>query len=147
MSQKTQGHVVTVSELMSAPVITTSAKALLGEVRAKMQSANVRHLAVTDERQHVIGVLSQRDVALATELEVAAAARRALVAGDVMRRNVYTVSVEAPAHEAAARMHEHKIGCLPVIDGNGRAIGMITATDLLAVAQRALLALPLVPVS
>ena len=55
-----------------------------------------------------------------------------------MTRTVFTVCPDAPASEAAARVLEHKVGSLPVVDEDEELVGVITETDLLRVAHQAL---------
>jgi CBS domain-containing protein len=51
-------------------------------------------------------------------------------AGDVMTRNVVTVHPNDTAECAARLMGEYNCGALPVVDDNGRLIGMVTDRDL-----------------
>jgi CBS domain-containing protein len=50
---------------------------------------------------------------------------------DVMTRDVITVSPATPIHEAARLMVEHGVSGLPVIDANGRLVGIISEGDLI----------------
>ena len=50
---------------------------------------------------------------------------------DVMTRDVITVSPEASIHMAARLMAEHEISGLPVIDGAGRLVGIVSEGDLI----------------
>jgi CBS domain-containing protein len=54
---------------------------------------------------------------------------------DVMRGNVVTVPKTATAEEAAARMLAHGISGLPVVDAEGRVVGMVTEGDFLRRAE------------
>jgi CBS domain-containing protein len=49
---------------------------------------------------------------------------------DLMSRNVATVQPQDSVEEAARLMHRHDCGALPVVQSNGRLIGMITDRDL-----------------
>jgi acetoin utilization protein AcuB len=49
---------------------------------------------------------------------------------EVMSEPAITASPEATAKEAARLMLEHKIGCLPVIEGH-TLVGIVTETDIL----------------
>jgi CBS domain-containing protein len=60
-----------------------------------------------------------------------------------MTHDPVTVRAEASAHVAAQIMLDRKIGSLPVVADDGRLIGLVTQTDFLDVARRALLSLPL----
>jgi CBS domain-containing protein len=50
---------------------------------------------------------------------------------DVMTQNVMTCCETDSASEAARIMWERDCGCVPVVDDEGRAIGMVTDRDLL----------------
>ena len=44
--------------------------------------------------------------------------------------HVDTIESAATAAEAADRMHQRAVGCLVVVDGEGRAVGIVTDRDL-----------------
>lgn len=50
---------------------------------------------------------------------------------DVMTRDVITVSPATPIHEAARVMVERAVSGLPVIDADGRLVGIISDGDLI----------------
>lgn len=50
--------------------------------------------------------------------------------GEMMTRDVQTCSPSEPLNRAAQLMWDHDCGCLPVVDGEGRTIGMITDRDI-----------------
>jgi CBS domain-containing protein len=59
-----------------------------------------------------------------------------LTVEDVMTRDVITVSPATPIHEAARLMVEHRISGLPVIDTEGRVVGIISDGDLIVRQRR-----------
>lgn len=128
---------VCVSDLMSTAVMTATASEPIKEAHADMQVGVIRHLPVIDDRGRLVGVLSDRDV-----IRAVGAKRNGKVA-DIMTREVVSIRPEAPAHEAAAIMIDLKIGSLPVVDDGGSLVGVITQTDYLELARRALLGLAL----
>jgi len=48
----------------------------------------------------------------------------------IINENVYTVSVESDCRQAARIMMEYEVGCLPVLDPQGRLEGIITDRDI-----------------
>ncbi len=50
--------------------------------------------------------------------------------GDHCRRNPLTASPEETVREAARKMHQAKVGTLPIVDEDGRPIGMVTDRDI-----------------
>jgi CBS domain-containing protein len=56
---------------------------------------------------------------------------------DLMTRDVKTCGPWDDLAVAAQAMETHGHGCLPVVDGAGRAVGMLTDHDISVAAQRA----------
>ncbi len=132
-----KAHPLTVADLMSTALITITANDPVTGAHAEMQVGVVRHLPVIDDRGHLVGVLSDRDVLRAT------AAKKAKRVGDIMTRDVVTTRPETLAHTAAGLMLEHGISSLPVVDENSTLVGVVTMTDYVDLARRSLLGLPL----
>jgi CBS domain-containing protein len=56
---------------------------------------------------------------------------RHLEVEDVMTRRVTTVQVGAPFKDVARALAEHKISAVPVLDGDGKLVGIVSEADLL----------------
>jgi CBS domain-containing protein len=54
-----------------------------------------------------------------------------LTARDIMRTEIFTVSVDTPLSEVERLLSEYRIGGLPVTTENGRIVGVISMRDLL----------------
>jgi len=54
-----------------------------------------------------------------------------MLAADLMSRSVVAISPDAPLAQAIRLMTDHRVSGLPVIDAEGRAVGMLTEGDLL----------------
>ncbi len=54
-----------------------------------------------------------------------------MIAADIMSRSIIAISPDAPLAQAVRLMIDHHISGLPVIDTEGRAVGMLTEGDLL----------------
>ncbi|MEW6268715.1 MAG: CBS domain-containing protein [Thermodesulfobacteriota bacterium] len=100
-----------------------------------MAGHRIRHLPVLDERGVVCGIVSQRDLfrgALAKALGYGRTAQHRLHSTlrvrEVMSPHVVTIGPFEPIENAARLMLEHKIGCLPVVDGQ-KLVGIVTETD------------------
>lgn len=127
-----------VRDLMSTAVITIPASEPLKEARAEMELGVIRHLPVVDDRGRLVGVVSDRDL-----LATPSASRKARHVADVMTRDVIAAREDEPAAHAAGVMLDHKISSLPVVNETGVVVGIVTQTDFLDLARRALLGLPL----
>jgi CBS domain-containing protein len=128
---------ICVQDLMSTALLTVNASETLAEAHIEMEVGVVRHLPVVDDQGRLVGVLSDRDILRAL------AARQPLRVADMMTRDVITTSPQASAHTAAGLMLEHQISSLPVVNDTGALVGLVTQTDFLELARRALLGLPL----
>jgi CBS domain-containing protein len=126
-----------VSELMSNDVLTISAEAPLLQAEAEMRLARIRHLPVVDSKGRLTGLLSSHDLARAL---VKAPGKQVV---DAMSVRVVSVLEDSPASEAARLMRQKKLGSLAVVDAKGRLVGLLTETDFLEVAERALAGKPL----
>ena len=124
-----------VSDLMSRIVVSTPGTTPVLEARALMQKERIHLLVVDDGRLQ--GIVTDRDIRLnmaspATSLSVwelnHLLAR--LTVDQVMTRSVIAIDPERDAREAARILIDHKIGALPVLDGE-RLLGILTETDLL----------------
>lgn len=104
---------------------------------AIMRAGKMRRLPVVDENGRLVGIVSASTL---QNIQVQDAPRnRAFQAngvlvriGDVMIREVVTVSPDYPLEEAADLMIEHRIGFLPVVEGD-QLVGTITDTDIFRV--------------
>jgi len=130
---------------MSAPVVTFFAEQTIPLAEDVMKYKHVRHLPVIDEERRVVGLVTHRDLLAAqisSRSSVTRDERRALQdgvrVGEIMTRDVWTVGPNVPASIAAATLHDHKFGCLPVIDEDGKLIGIITEHDFLRFATKVL---------
>lgn len=98
----------------------------VGMAARVMEVAAIRHLPIVDDDGRIVGVVSQRDLLTAPD------GNRRLA--DVMSREVVTAAAETPAHAVAALMLHHKIGCVPIVDGRGGLVGIVTDSDLVRAA-------------
>ena len=54
--------------------------------------------------------------------------------GDIMQTDVRTVAPDTLLREAAEILYRNKYGCLPVLDGDNKLVGIITEADFLRLA-------------
>jgi CBS domain-containing protein len=105
-----------------------------------MVDRGIRHLPVLDEQRRVVGVLAVDDLRAALPVPVNAReplppadrdVAREWRVGDIMTHAPETIGEDASLAEAAERMADAHIGCLPVVDASGRLAAILTETDLL----------------
>jgi CBS domain-containing protein len=137
----------TVKDVMTTQVVVVRPDTTFKEMAATLRRYRVSAFPVVDDAGRVIGVVSEADLlakeALAHPGVVAEVlhhedVRKAegLTAGDLMTREAVTVAPGDPVEQAARLMHFLKIKRLPVVNSDGRLIGIVSRSDLLAVFDR-----------
>lgn len=124
-------------EIMTVNVITIQASRPLVEAYALMQRRGVRHLPVLDERNAVVGILSDRDIQRAMKVkkinnfEQNIFLEENLMVEDFMNWPVRIVSESTTIQRVTEEMLEQKISAVLVQDIFGNLNGIVTTDDLL----------------
>lgn len=108
-------------------IITIQAKAPLDEAIAVLDRERIGAVPVVNEKQQVVGVLSERDL-INVLAEYGDRALKANV-GALMSRRVYICALDDEVAEALAWMVAYRVRHLPVIEG-GRLRGLVSIGDL-----------------
>jgi acetoin utilization protein AcuB len=128
-----------VKNIMRKDPVTIAPEASYLDARALVRERGVRHLPVIDKHNHMVGLLTDRDIreagpSNATLLSVQELhyLLGKLKVADFMTPGdkLVTVNPSTMIEKAAQLMHDHKIGCLPVLEGK-EVVGIITEADIL----------------
>ncbi|MFD1739311.1 acetoin utilization AcuB family protein [Bacillus salitolerans] len=116
-----------IEEIMKKKVITLNQEDTVIIAKSLMFEKGIRHLPVIDDEMNVIGLVTRTDLLkhqhlIPKEMETKVS--------EVMNRDVITGHPLDFVEEVSAIFYEHKIGCLPIVEG-GKLIGIITETDML----------------
>lgn len=126
-------------EIMTRDVIAVRADQTVAEAIEVLADRGFRHLPVLDDDDHVVGILSDRDVralGVSTALdqrtrEKLEARMRAPVAR-LMSTGVATVRPETEVREIIDTMLEAAVGAVPVVDHDtDTLIGIVSYVDVL----------------
>lgn len=125
-----------VGERMSKNPVVISRDTGVDDALRLMRDKNVRRLPVVDKNGKLVGIVSDKDLYLAspspaTSLDIFELRYllSRLTVEKIMSTPVITVTPKTPLEEAARIMADKKIGGLPVIDGDNM-VGIITESDL-----------------
>ncbi len=136
---------VLIKHIMSAPVVSLFAEQTLPLADDIMRFKHVRHLPVIDETGNLVGLVSHRDILRAQISSLTGLTdgqRRArqdhVKVSQIMTREVWTAGPDAFASNAGRLLLDHRFGCLPVVDGAGRLVGIVTERDFLRFAVKAI---------
>jgi acetoin utilization protein AcuB len=127
-----------VEQIMSRPVDTITTDLKLSQVAHLMREKGRRFLPVVDGTGRLMGLLSHRELEKAepsaiTTLSVGEVnyLMAKVKVEQVMRREVITCGPGTLVEVAGQLMRDRGIGCLPVVDGEGRLLGIVTDDDIL----------------
>jgi CBS domain-containing protein len=127
-----------VTDLMTAVVHTIAPETSLAEAWRLMRRMRIRHAPVVDARQHLVGLVTHRDLLAAAPSATDQPREESrvlplewLAAREVMETHLTVATPDEPAAAAGQRMLAAKIGCLPVVDDTGRLAGIVTEEDFL----------------
>ncbi len=99
------------------------------QARQKMADSDVGGLMVTDEKDHLLGLVSTRDVLLAED-------GQALVGAVMTPRERLVVARQGESMEQARRkLYEHRVEKLPLVDEQDRVVGLITVQDIVKIQE------------
>jgi acetoin utilization protein AcuB len=126
-----------VRDRMSSSVVTVAPETSFQDALQQMRDHGCRRLPVVDAKGKLVGIVSERDLlhaepSSATSLsiwEVHYLLWKIRIR-EIMTREVITTTPDTPIEDAANLMVTHKIGGLPVVDGKGKVVGIITETDI-----------------
>ena len=105
--------------------ICVSPQLSIEEAGQRMDDAGIGGLMVVDDKKHLLGIVTTRDILLAPD--------RLKSVETVMKSQsqVIVASEDEPYEEARLKLHLHRIEKLPVVDGDNRVVGLITAQDVI----------------
>jgi len=119
--------------------VTISPEASFFEARALIHEKGIRHLPVVDKNNHLVGIVTDRDIREAAPSDATLLSVQELnyllgklKVGSIMtpKEKLITITPDTIIEEAVQLMHDNKIGCLPVVEGE-KLYGIFTETDAL----------------
>jgi len=103
--------------------VTLPPDALVRDALELMARYKVSGIPVTDDRDILVGILTNRDLRFEDDVALPVSAL-------MTTRNLVTAPVGTTLAEAEEILHRHKIEKLPVVDADGRLRGLITVKDI-----------------
>ena len=108
---------------------------VVSTVAEAMKRNNVGAVAIINGENKVVGIVTDRDLALA--LGSGRATPQSPI-GELMAKDVVTIWEGQGVFNAAQYLYGHQVRRLPVVDRQDHLVGMATLDDLLAVLAREL---------
>jgi CBS domain-containing protein len=134
VQQVARSTVMKVKDLMTADVKRCSPETNLAEAAKIMWEGDCGAVPVTDEHDHVVGMITDRDICIA-------AATRPRTEGEIPVRDVistaaYTCAPGDDVRVALETMKARKVRRLPVVEQDGRLVGIVSIHDIAGQSRR-----------
>ena len=117
----------TISEVMNTSVLTVDPTASIGEAAEKMIEAGVGAVVVMEDMVRIVGIVTERDLMRAVAQRARAAEARVR---QWMTESVVTIEPDTEIHDAAKMMFENNFRHLPVVNKDGRLMGIASLRRL-----------------
>lgn len=102
--------------------ITISPSETVGDALRLMKENHIGGIPVVDDNKHLVGIVTNRDLRFQSNMKIAIA--------DVMTKDNLVTTTNTDLGEASETLLRHKIEKLPVLDSEGKLIGLITYRDI-----------------
>lgn len=122
-----------VENLMIQKVYTLKPTQTLFDAEELMRSRRIRHIPIVDDKNHLVGLITEQDLKRAMPSSLLTTERNSLNNRRVEEFMITDVLIGHPldfVEETALLFFEERIGCLPVVS-QGELVGILTDTDIL----------------
>lgn len=131
---------LTARDIMTPRPIYVNENDTLRNAANEMFSADIRHLPVINNREELVGMLSDRDLRELINPLVSSpeerSARLDTRIKELLPEGVVSVSLETEVTDIIEMMLEHRYGAIPVVCEDGTSLcGIVSYIDVLRVAQ------------
>jgi CBS domain-containing protein len=116
-----------VRDAMTPSVRTASPSQSLAEAAQLMKSDDVGSIAIVEEGR-LVGIVTDRDIAIRAVAE--GVDPSAVTIAEVASRDLVTVEPDLDLDEALALMARHQVRRLPVVEEDGRLVGILAQADV-----------------
>jgi CBS domain-containing protein len=120
---------MTILELCDPDAATVSLQATVADAVRSMLSFRVGAVAIVDDQMRVAGIFSERD--LMRRLALSGRDLEGVSVREVMTTPVELATSETGPGEALGTMVDRHFRHLPVVDGDGRLLGMLSIRNVL----------------
>jgi CBS domain-containing protein len=124
----------TIQEAMTSNPTTVSPDTTAGDAAQIMKSEDIGSLPIVEDDK-LFGVVTDRDVAI----RIVAEGRGADTPVDeIASKDIVTVDPQQSLEEAARLMAQHQVRRLPVVEEDGRLVGILAQADIAQIGHDAL---------
>jgi CBS domain-containing protein len=123
-----------IERIMSRPVFTCGPNETLDAAAKQMWDHDCGTVAVVDETGRLVGMVTDRDICMAAFTRAQRLSE--ITVETVMSSDLAVCRTTDPIASLEGRMKEKQVRRIPVVDGSGRPIGIVSVNDLARAAAR-----------
>ncbi|HUI90051.1 MAG TPA: IMP dehydrogenase [Anaerolineales bacterium] len=99
----------------------------VGDVKKIVEETYTGGILVLDDRERLAGIITTRDLLFEKDNH--------RLLSEIMTRDVITAPPNTTLEQAEKILHEHRIEKLPLVDSNGKLVGLITLKDIMKISE------------
>jgi CBS domain-containing protein len=122
-----------VGQFMTTDVFTVRPHDLVNLAASLMEWEHIKHVPVENDEGHLVGLVSSRAFLRLVARGLSENSNSMVPVQDIMKTHLVTASPDTTTVQAIEMMRRHRVGCLPVVEGD-RLVGIVTEHDFLNVA-------------
>ena len=107
--------------------ITMKESNTVGDVKRVVDETGTGGILILDKNDRLIGIVSTRDLLFEND------ANKPVTA--IMSREVQSAPPNTTLKEAERLLHEYRVEKLPLVDGSGKVVGLVTLKDIMKITQ------------
>ncbi|MDW8360686.1 MAG: CBS domain-containing protein [Candidatus Caldarchaeum sp.] len=116
------------SDLMSSPPVVVGEDATIDDVSRVMWDSGVGSVLIVDRENRLVGIITERDILYAASHLMFG---KDVKAKSLMSKNLVTAYAEDLVASVVEKMKDFNIRHIPVVDSEGRPLGVISSRDVL----------------
>ncbi|MDR3063202.1 MAG: CBS domain-containing protein, partial [Methanobrevibacter sp.] len=114
---------IRVEDIMFKNISTIKSTAEIEEAANLMMDENITHIPIVSENKKLIGIVTAWDLSKSI-------ATHTVIFEAIMTRNVLTCKYNEKVDKIARKMREYDFSSLPVVDDDGKLIGIVTTDKI-----------------
>jgi IMP dehydrogenase len=99
----------------------------VGDVKRIVDETGTGGILILDKDERLVGIVSTRDLLFENDVKKPVTA--------IMSRDVHSAPPNTSLKEAERLLHEYRVEKLPLVDGDGKVVGLVTLKDIMKITQ------------
>jgi IMP dehydrogenase len=99
----------------------------VGDLKQIVDETGTGGILILNETEKLVGIVSTRDLLFENDMDKPVTA--------IMSRDVHTAPPNTSLKDAERLLHEYRVEKLPLVDGDGKVVGLVTLKDIMKITK------------